>query len=126
MTNIGGIVILCLVKIREDFIVKSVTSKGKKNTRDTILHKLKISPQTKIEDLAEAANISPVTVRHHMNSLQADGLVELESVRRKVGRPYYVYSLSEQGHELFPQPAPNNYAGQYNTDYRDKKDEFVF
>lgn len=83
--------------------MKTVTSKGKKSTRDTILHTLKLSPQTNIEDLAEAANVSPVTVRHHLNSLQADGLVELESVRRKVGRPYYVYSLSEEGQELFPQ-----------------------
>ena len=55
-----------------------------------------------IEALAEAANVSPVTVRHHLNALQADGLIEVESVRRKVGRPYYVYSLSEKGHELFP------------------------
>ncbi len=36
------------------------------------------------------------------NGLQAAGLIESESVRRKVGRPYYVYSISEQGQELFP------------------------
>ena len=48
------------------------------------------------------AEVSPVTVRHHLNSLQADGLIEVASVRRKVGRPFYVYSLSEAGHELFP------------------------
>ena len=49
-----------------------------------------------------AAKVSPVTVRHHINSLLADSLIEAESVRRKVGRPYHVYSLSEAGHELFP------------------------
>lgn len=46
--------------------------------------------------------VSPVTVRHHLNGLQADGLIESDSVRRKVGRPYFVYSISEKGQELFP------------------------
>lgn len=72
------------------------------NTRDTILHKIKSSNQANVETLAEAAQVSPVTVRHHLNALQADGLIQSASIRRKVGRPYYVYSLSEEGHELFP------------------------
>jgi predicted ArsR family transcriptional regulator len=83
--------------------VKSVTNNSKKSTREVILHAIKLSPQAKIEDLAVTADISPVTVRHHLNSLQAEGLLEVASVRRKVGRPYYVYTLSEQGQELFPQ-----------------------
>lgn len=88
---------------QRDCIVKSVTTNGKKSTRDLILHTIKSSPQATIEELALAADVSPVTVRHHLNTLQADGLIEVDSVRRKVGRPYYVYSLSEQGQELFPQ-----------------------
>jgi predicted ArsR family transcriptional regulator len=83
--------------------VKNVMGNHKQSTREVILHALKNASQLKVEDLAEAADVSPVTVRHHLNSLQADGLIEVESVRRKVGRPYYVYSLSEEGHELFPQ-----------------------
>ena len=83
--------------------MKSVTSKGKQSTRDLILHALKASAQCKIEVLADEADVSPVTVRHHLNALQAEGLIEVESVRRKVGRPYYVYTLSEEGQELFPQ-----------------------
>lgn len=82
--------------------MKPVTNKGKQSTRDTILHALKSSNQATVETLAETANVSPVTVRHHLNALQADGLIEVDSVRRKVGRPYYIYSLSESGHELFP------------------------
>lgn len=95
---------LCGIVLKgKDFIVKSVTSKGKHSTRDLILHALKASAQSNIDSLAEAADISPVTVRHHLNALQAEGLIEVESVRRKVGRPYYIYNLSEKGHELFPQ-----------------------
>lgn len=83
--------------------MKTEMPNGKKSTRNVILHSIKLSPQATIEELALAADVSPVTVRHHLNTLQADGLIEVNSVRRKVGRPYYVYSLSEQGQELFPQ-----------------------
>lgn len=58
--------------------------------------------QATVDDLATAAGVSPVTVRHHLNSLQGEGLISAESIRRKVGRPYYVYSLTEKGLELFP------------------------
>lgn len=74
----------------------------RKSTKDIILETIKASRQAKVEELADAANVSPVTVRHHLNSLQAEGLIESSSVRRKVGRPYYVYSLSTRGQELFP------------------------
>ncbi|WP_157912807.1 helix-turn-helix transcriptional regulator [Candidatus Promineifilum breve] len=74
----------------------------KRTTRDIILHTIKSSPQSTVEELAGAADISPVTVRHHLNALQAEGTIESATIRRKVGRPYYVYSLSERGQELFP------------------------
>ncbi len=83
-------------------IVKSINHNQKKTTRETILHTIKSSQQANVEALAVAAEVSPVTVRHHLNALQADGLIQSTSIRRKVGRPYYVYSLSEEGHELFP------------------------
>lgn len=80
----------------------STRNNGKQSTRDLILYTLKTTNQAKVDDLAVAAEVSPVTVRHHLNTLQADGLIEMTSVRRKVGRPYYIYSLSEKGHEIFP------------------------
>jgi DeoR family suf operon transcriptional repressor len=86
-----------------DFIVKASSDNGKSSTRDIILDAIKQANEATVDELAEAADVSPVTVRHHLNSLQADGLLRTRSVRRKVGRPYYVYSLSDKGHELFPQ-----------------------
>lgn len=79
-----------------------MSEQKRQSTREVILHTIKASPQIAVEALAEAADVSPVTVRHHLNGLQAEGLIEAESVRRKVGRPYYVYSISERGQELFP------------------------
>ncbi len=83
--------------------MKSSPGNRKQTTRDLILEELKATHQATVDELAVAADVSPVTVRHHLNSLQAEGLLVSRSVRRKVGRPHYVYSLSEDGHELFPQ-----------------------
>jgi predicted ArsR family transcriptional regulator len=86
----------------KDQSVSVPIEKKKRSTRDIIFHTIKSSPQITVDSLAEAADVSPVTVRHHLNGLQAQGLIEATSVRRKVGRPYYVYSISERGQELFP------------------------
>jgi DeoR family transcriptional regulator, suf operon transcriptional repressor len=82
--------------------VKFGTDNSKLSTREIILDSIKRSHEATVDALAEIADVSPVTVRHHLNSLQAEGLLESRSVRRKVGRPYYVYRLSDQGQELFP------------------------
>lgn len=82
--------------------MKSGTDNQTESRRSVILHTIRQRHQATVKELAEAADVSPVTVRHHLNAMQADGLLELDSVRRKVGRPYYVYSLSDKGLELFP------------------------
>ncbi len=82
--------------------MKSISGKEKQSTRDTILYAIKAAHEAKVDELAEAADISPITVRHHLNGLMADGIIESRSVRRKVGRPFHVYSLTEKGLELFP------------------------
>lgn len=97
-----GRVIISL-NYQSDFIVKFVTDNGKLSTRELILDAIKQKNEATVDQLAGAADVSPVTVRHHLNSLQADGLLQARSIRRSVGRPYYVYSLSDKGHELFPQ-----------------------
>ncbi|HET6443151.1 MAG TPA: DeoR family transcriptional regulator [candidate division Zixibacteria bacterium] len=83
--------------------MKYGSDNSKLSTREVILDAIKQSNEATVESLAVAADVSPVTVRHHLNSLQAESLLQTRSVRRKVGRPYYVYSLSDKGHELFPQ-----------------------
>ena len=82
--------------------MKSPVDNRKESTRDVILRTIKQRHQATVNELAKAADVSPVTVRHHLNALQADSLLVSDSVRRQVGRPYHVYSLSEKGTELFP------------------------
>lgn len=72
------------------------------NTRERILHTLLKHPRATINDLAKAVEINPISVRHHLNNLQATGLVAAEEERHGVGRPRLVYTLTESGQERFP------------------------
>ncbi len=71
-------------------------------TRDIILRTLRSQGNCTVKDLAEAAEVSPVSVRHHLSNLQAEGLVSVEEVRHGVGRPHHSFSLTEKALELFP------------------------
>jgi len=73
-----------------------------KSTRERILHTLLGRPRSTINELAEAVSINAISVRHHLTSLQADGLVQAEEERHGVGRPRLVYFLTEKGLERFP------------------------
>lgn len=73
-----------------------------KSTRERILQTLLENPRTSITDLAEAVGINPISVRHHLSSLENDGLVDWDEERHGVGRPRLVYFLTETGQERFP------------------------
>ncbi|MGE5620466.1 MAG: helix-turn-helix transcriptional regulator [Sphingomonadaceae bacterium] len=71
-------------------------------TRRQILDILKKRGRATLEELAREVALSPVTVRVHLSVLQRDDLVGVEEVRGRVGRPYFVYSLTEEAEDLFP------------------------
>ena len=72
-------------------------------TREQILNAIKSRRQATIADLADTLGISPISVRHHLAALQAEGLVLSAEVRRGVvGRPHLIYSLTEAALERFP------------------------
>ena len=71
-------------------------------TREKVLQTLLTRPKRTINELAEEVGISPISVRHHIASLEADNLVASEEERHGVGRPRQVYSLTEAGMEMFP------------------------
>ena len=73
-----------------------------KSTKDKILQTLLRHPKVTINQLAEAVEINPISVRHHLTNLQMEGLIEAEEVRHGVGRPRLVYSLTQDGMERFP------------------------
>lgn len=73
-----------------------------KNTRERVLQTLLVRERCTINDLAEAVDINPISVRHHIAKLEADGLVTSAEERHGVGRPRRMYFLTEKGREQFP------------------------
>jgi len=73
------------------------------STRNRVLHSLLLNQKRTVNQLAESVDINPISVRHHVNKLEADGLILSEEERHGVGRPRLVFSLTPKGMEQFPQ-----------------------
>ena len=73
-----------------------------KSTREKIMRNLLAFPDSTINDLAEAVGINGISIRHHLTALEAEGLITSSEERHGVGRPRFVYQLSESGVESFP------------------------
>ncbi len=71
-------------------------------TRQRVLKNLLQKQHCTVNELAEAVDINPISVRHHVNKLEAEGLIKSREERHGVGRPRLVYSLTEKGMEQFP------------------------
>jgi predicted ArsR family transcriptional regulator len=71
-------------------------------TRRRILIALKERGGMTADELAENLGISSVAVRRHLTNLERDRLVDHEQVQRGMGRPSYVYRLTEAAHQIFP------------------------
>lgn len=72
-------------------------------TRSRVLKTLLLNQKRTVNELAESVDINPISVRHHVNKLEAEGLIQSQEERHGVGRPRLVYSLSNKGMEQFPQ-----------------------
>jgi predicted ArsR family transcriptional regulator len=77
-------------------------------TRQTILNILKEHGQVTVSQLSRLLDLTPVTVRHHLNILQREGLVRAPVIERQKspGRPRHLFSLTEEADDHFPK----NYA----------------
>jgi DeoR family transcriptional regulator, suf operon transcriptional repressor len=72
------------------------------DTRIAVLGAIREQRQATVASLANAMGITRISVRHHLNSLQGEGLIAVEVERKSVGRPYHVYSLTEAAQRYFP------------------------
>jgi DeoR family suf operon transcriptional repressor len=73
------------------------------NTRNRVLRSLLLNQKRTVNELAEAVDINPISVRHHVTKLEAEGLILSEEERHGVGRPRLIFSLTPKGMEQFPQ-----------------------
>jgi len=76
--------------------------------RKHILEILKERQSATVSELADVLEMAPVSVRHHLDLLQADNLICVDRHERKgnVGRPQQVYVLTGEADGYFP----NNFA----------------
>lgn len=66
-----------------------------------VLRAIQLRGKGRVDELASDLGVSTSAVRQHLGQLEASGAVRTEKVRDGVGRPYHVYSVTPQGHQLF-------------------------
>lgn len=73
-------------------------------TREQILHILKVRGAATVEELSRELGLTPVTIRHHLDVLNREGLITSPEPfhRPGPGRPQYLYRLTEAASHLFP------------------------
>lgn len=71
-------------------------------TRQNIITLLKKNGGMTIEDLSKKISITPMGIRQHLLSLEKKGLVSYTAKKHGIGRPGFVYMLTESADELFP------------------------
>ncbi|MEA2529626.1 MAG: hypothetical protein QOG89_1270, partial [Thermomicrobiales bacterium] len=73
------------------------------STRGQVIGLLRRGRRT-VEELAQALGLTDNAVRAHLASLERDGLVRQEGLRRGPSRPAYAYELTLDAERLFPKP----------------------
>lgn len=98
--NIAKILILCYI-----FLV--VTFINENPTRERIIFLLKKKGPLSIDDLSRQMGITPMGIRQHLISLERKGFVDYIARRYGVGRPAFLYRLTERADDLFPKAYHN-------------------
>ena len=72
------------------------------STKDQVLQLLRERGEATIVSISEALGVGPATVRRHLDNLRVEGLADVRAERHGVGRPSYVFYLTEEGEERSP------------------------
>jgi predicted ArsR family transcriptional regulator len=82
--------------------MNDVATLDKRSIRYQILHLLKTQGSQTAATLAEHLQVSPMAIRQHLQSLQAEQWVNYAEARQAIGRPVKQWQLTEQASQLFP------------------------
>jgi DeoR family suf operon transcriptional repressor len=72
-----------------------MVAKAIEPTREKIMRALRANGQMTVSELADALQITHISIRHHLASLQAGAMVAGTEERHGIGRPRVVYKLTE-------------------------------
>lgn len=81
-------------------------------TRQKLLILLKKTEHMTVLDLSKEVGITPMAVRQHLMSLEKKGIVNYTVKKNGIGRPVYLYKLTEDGIHIFPK-AYNKFIVQF-------------
>jgi predicted ArsR family transcriptional regulator len=71
------------------------------STRGRVVSRLRRRRHT-VEELAQELELTDNAIRAHLATLERDGIVRQQGVRRGVGKPSYDYDLTPDAEALFP------------------------
>jgi len=71
-------------------------------TREKILMLLKKHGLLPIEELSKELNITSMGIRQHLLSLERKGLIDYVTNKKGIGRPAFLYKLTQNADNLFP------------------------
>jgi predicted ArsR family transcriptional regulator len=71
-------------------------------SREKILLLLKRKGALSIDELSRELNITSMGIRQHLLSLERKSLIEYVIKRQGIGRPAFLYKLTERADDLFP------------------------
>src|SRR3990172_13195220 len=83
-------------------MVSIIECRPMQTTKQQLLALLKRTGGVTVEEAAGTLAIASMTARQHLIGLEKDGLVTVDKVKRSMGRPHYLYTLTLKGEELFP------------------------
>jgi len=73
------------------------------STRKNIILLLKKNGGMSIEDLSKVIDITPMGIRQHLLALEKKGVVSYVARRRGIGRPGFIYMLTDSANDFFPE-----------------------
>jgi predicted ArsR family transcriptional regulator len=92
-----------ICKIQQIVIFSHMQSIFNENpTREKILLLIKKNGPLSIENLSGELNITSMGIRQHLLSLERKGLIDYMARRQGIGRPAFLYKLTEKAESLFP------------------------
>lgn len=89
-------------------------------SRNSIIHLLKKHGGMSIDELSRRINITPMGIRQHLLSLEKKGIVTYVPRRHGIGRPGFIYMLTDKADDLFPK-SYDRFAIEMLQDIRDQE-----
>ena len=78
------------------------TSLNENPTREKIIKLLKKNGPMPIETLSKELKITSMGIRQHLLSLERKGLIDYVTRKKGIGRPAFLYKLTDKADNLFP------------------------